>query len=257
MSILSTIVKVATKAPSIEDYDSYLFIGPHPDDIEIGAGATAAKLTANGKKVTFLICLDGRYGDEFLEGKSAEEVALIRRKESIASAKVLGVNDVRFLDLCDGGFYKKKDLSKGIAKVIGDVKPDVVFSPDFWVSSECHIDHVNVGRIVSYIVEIAPYKGIMKRLGASNYNVKSLALYMTARPNQFVNTRRFFKRQHDALFNCHISQFPSGTTDADSLNLYLNLRSKIYGIRRFTTDCEAFRVLERTHMHCLPEASKF
>ena len=40
------------------------------DDIEIGAGATAAKLAAMGKKVTFLICTDGRYsmGERFDKG---------------------------------------------------------------------------------------------------------------------------------------------------------------------------------------------
>ena len=65
MGVISSIVKMATRMSSLENYDSYLFIGPHPDDIELGAGATAAKLVNAGKKVTFLICLDGRYGDGF------------------------------------------------------------------------------------------------------------------------------------------------------------------------------------------------
>ncbi len=39
MSIISKIIKIATKTPRIETYDSFLFIGPHPDDIEIGAGS--------------------------------------------------------------------------------------------------------------------------------------------------------------------------------------------------------------------------
>ena len=64
MSITRLILKAAAPLPRIESYDRYLFIGPHPDDIEIGAGATAAKLAAAGKKVTFLICMDGRYGLE-------------------------------------------------------------------------------------------------------------------------------------------------------------------------------------------------
>ena len=51
MSILKLVLKAAAPLPDIEKSERYLFIGPHPDDIEIGAGATAAKLAAMGLKV--------------------------------------------------------------------------------------------------------------------------------------------------------------------------------------------------------------
>lgn len=63
MSLTRLALKFAVPAVKLEAYRRYLFIGPHPDDIEIGAGATAAKLAAEGKDVAFLICTDGRYGD--------------------------------------------------------------------------------------------------------------------------------------------------------------------------------------------------
>ena len=44
MSLTSLIIKFAAPLPDIESFERFLFIGPHPDDIEIGAGATAAKL---------------------------------------------------------------------------------------------------------------------------------------------------------------------------------------------------------------------
>ena len=62
MSLTSLAIKFAAPLPDLESFDRYLFIGPHPDDIEVGAGATAAKLAAAGKKVCFLICLAGRLG---------------------------------------------------------------------------------------------------------------------------------------------------------------------------------------------------
>ena len=101
MSLTRLALKFAVPAVKLETYRRYLFIGPHPDDIEIGAGATAAKLAAEGKDVAFLICTDGRYGD----GATAlrgDELAEERRREAIASAKMLGVTDVRFIGLCDG-----------------------------------------------------------------------------------------------------------------------------------------------------------
>ena len=63
MSLTRLALAFAAPTPKIESFQRYLFIGPHPDDIEIGAGATAAKLAAAGKDVCFLICTDGRYGD--------------------------------------------------------------------------------------------------------------------------------------------------------------------------------------------------
>ena len=59
MSILKRIIRLAAPLPKIEQFERFLFIGPHPDDIEIGAGATAAKLATQGNKVCFLICADG------------------------------------------------------------------------------------------------------------------------------------------------------------------------------------------------------
>lgn len=39
--------------PKIEALDSFLFVGPHPDDIEVACGGTVAKLASSGKKITF------------------------------------------------------------------------------------------------------------------------------------------------------------------------------------------------------------
>ena len=64
MSLTKTALRFAAPVPQAEAFERYLFIGPHPDDIEIGAGATAAKLAAAGKQVSFLVCMDGRYGLE-------------------------------------------------------------------------------------------------------------------------------------------------------------------------------------------------
>ncbi|MBR5895998.1 MAG: PIG-L family deacetylase, partial [Lachnospiraceae bacterium] len=142
MSITSLVLKMAAPVPRLLEYERFLFIGPHPDDIEIGAGATIAKLTAMGKKVTFLICIDGRFGLDFApEGTTPDELASIRREESINAAKFLGVDDVQFLGFSDGGLYEFNDLYTAMAKAVGEIKPEVIFAPDPVVASECHIDH--------------------------------------------------------------------------------------------------------------------
>ena len=253
MSLLKTVLKLAAPAPKIEDFDRFLFIGPHPDDIEIGAGATAAKLAAAGKQVCFLICIDGRYGDGAAPCKGSELVAL-RQIEAMKSAEMLGVSDVRFLGFCDGGFYDVKELETAMAKVVGDFKPQVIFAPDPCVTSECHADHLNVGNTVRRLACFAPYGGIMANYGADTAPVEALAYYMTAKANRFVSTKGFLQKQLDAIFRCHLSQFPEGCADGKSIALYLKLRAYDFGLRRLCGTAEGFRVLGVTQMHCLPEA---
>ncbi len=253
MSLTKQIVQKVMKAPQIGGFRRYLFIGPHPDDIEIGAGALAAKLAAAGKEVYFLVCLDGRFGGGNRPLLSPDELAAERKAEAKASASVLGAKEVRFLDLCDGGFYDLDELERSIARVVGEIKPDILFAPDSCVESECHKDHLNVGRAVRSIACFAPYSGIMERYGAERADIKALALYFTAKPNRFVSTSGFLSVQLDAIFSCHKSQFPVPSAEADSLKLYLKLRAVEYGLRCLSKSGEAYRVLDATRMHCLPE----
>lgn len=256
MSLTSFVIRFAVPRPDIENYNRYLFIGPHPDDIEIGAGATAAKLVAAGKEVCFLICLDGRFGLENAPaGTSPDELARIRMREARRSAQVLGVKNVRFLGLSDGGLYDKKELFREIASVVGEFAPDVLFAPDPCVSSECHADHLNVGNAVRRIACFSPYAEIMRSYGAAPADVKALAYYMTAKPNRYVAIGGEYRnKQFSSIFHCHTSQFPAGSAAAKSLSLYLKLRAADMGLRSFKGQAEGFRVLGQTHMHCLPEA---
>ena len=96
----------------------------------------------------------------------------------------------------------------------------------------------------------------MAKYGASAAPVKAIALFMTAHPNRFVNTRGFLKKQLDAIFSNHLSQYPLGCSDRDSIRLYLKLRATDFGMRSFHITAEGFRMLGTTHMHCLPEAGE-
>ena len=92
MGLTKLALKFAAPYPKVDSFERYLFVGPHPDDIEIGAGATVAALAAQGKSICFLICTDGRYGNVNLkEEVSEDELADIRKQEAIRSAAALGV----------------------------------------------------------------------------------------------------------------------------------------------------------------------
>lgn len=257
MGLTKLVLKAAVPVPKIEEYQRYLFIGPHPDDIEIGAGATAAKLAAKGKDICFLVCMDGRFGDGSApKGVRGDDLVSLRHTEAIRSAAVLGIRDVRFLDLCDGGFYEQKELVHKMAQIVGDFQPDVILAPDPCVTSECHADHLNVGKAARQVAYFAPYEGIMAGYGAVKAPVQALAYYMTAKPNRFVKTTGYRTQQEKAIFGCYLSQFPKGSAEGKSIRLYLKVRALDFGIRSRKGCAEGFRVLGVTHMHCLPEAGE-
>ena len=254
MSITSFVLKMAVPVPRLLSYERFLFIGPHPDDIEIGAGATVAKLTAMGRKVTFLICIDGRFGLDYApEGTTPDELAVIRREESIRAAKILGVDDVRFLNFRDGGLYDFDELYTAMAQALGEIKPEVIFAPDPVVSSECHADHLNVGEAARRLAYFAPFKEIMEAYGAETAPIEAIAYYMTAGPNRYMKVSGFTGRQFEAI-EAHKSQFPVDSEAYKSVRTYLKLRAFDFGLRSLSGKAEGFRVLGRTHMHCLPEA---
>lgn len=254
MGLTRLALKIAAPVPKIEKFSRYLFIGPHPDDIEIGCGATVAKLAEAGKQITFLILTDGRFGDGHSGGIKGDELAMLRKQEALDSAEHLGVTDVRFLDLCDGGFYDQEEMIREIARIVGECDPELIFAPDPDTGRELHIDHLNAGRVSSHIACMAPYPGIMERYGAAGAGVKGIVFYMTAKANRFVKiTDKMFTLQNEAIFEHHTSQFPEGSKEARSLALYLKLRSVDFGLRNLCKRAEGFRVLGETQMHCLPE----
>lgn len=257
MSFVKQVLKFAAPMKKLEDYERFLFVGPHPDDIEIGAGATVAKLTAMGKEVAFCIVTDGRFGDIHMKpGTDRKEVAKVRREEALKSAAMLQVSEVHFLEFSDGGFYKMSDLEKSLAAIISDFCPDVILGPDPDVKSECHVDHKKAGKAASKLACFAPYGGIMEQYGVYPAPVKALAYYMTASPNTYVDTTGYLKKQLCAIFKVHKSQYPEGSKDAKDIQLYLKLRALQFGFRKCVMTGEAFRMYDQLHMHCLPEAGE-
>ena len=248
------ILKKAGPVPQLKDYDNFLFVGPHPDDIEVGCGATVAVLTAMGKKVSFVVVTDGGVGSvnpDIAESQLVE----IRRKECMESAKILGVSDVTFLNFKDGNGYDVNDVTRALAECIVRLKPDVVLCPDYTVPSETHPDHINVGKCCTDAMFYAEWRRITDRMGIEgNWPVKVIAYYYTHRPNTYVNVKKTFETKFKAI-GCHRSQF----TDADinSFRTYFRLRGIRFGLRCGKRNCEGFCALSPTHRHCFPEASEF
>ena len=251
--MLKSILLKAVPVPKIDQFERYLFVGPHPDDIEVACGATVAKLVSLGKKVTFIVCTDGRIGalDESL---TSEQIVEIRRQEALASAKLLGVDDVVFLPFHDGGNYTADELANALVPHVLQTQPQMVFCPDHTVPSECHPDHLKTGQAVTKAVFLASWPKLTAQLGlegsAPNIN---LAYYYTHKPNRYFGIKKLRKVHLDAIA-CHKSQF-----DENNLNVfktYFGVRQLRFGLRSGKGRADGYRVLSPTHQHCFPEIAE-
>lgn len=250
--ILSVLKRVAP-VPKLENFERYLFVGPHPDDIEVGCGGTVAKLAAMGKQITFLIATDGCVGS-LDSALTHDQIVAIRQEEALQSAKLLGVSDVRFLPYHDGGGYDAREMMTDVVKVILQISPQVVFCPDHTVPSECHPDHLAVGKVVTDAVFFATWPKLTERLGLSgSVENSTLAYYFTHSPNRYVGVRKTHKLHMQAL-EYHKSQFAPETLK--SFKGYFTLRQLRFGFRSRRGRAEGYRVLSPTYQHCFPEGSE-
>ena len=77
-----------------------LAIGAHPDDVELGCGATLAKEVSNGKKVGIIDLTRGELG--------TRGTAETREVESAMAARILGVAVRENMEFADGFFVNDK-----------------------------------------------------------------------------------------------------------------------------------------------------
>lgn len=135
----------AIQYPTIDDMKSALFIQPHPDDNEIGAGGTMINLVQKGIPVYGLTVTEGRGGSHVYP---PEELAEIRKKEADDAMKITGVKNLGCLGYHDNNPIVHKTLVKDIVKVIREVKPDAIISVDDKLENELHPVHLAVGKAV-------------------------------------------------------------------------------------------------------------
>ncbi len=118
-----------------------LIVAPHPDDAEFMAGGTMARWARTGAYIHFLLITDGTGGSREPEQTPAQ-LAAIRREEQLNAARVLGAQDVTFLGYPDGRVEPTLELRFAIARVIRQVRPDVVICGDpLFRYSPTYINH--------------------------------------------------------------------------------------------------------------------
>jgi LmbE family N-acetylglucosaminyl deacetylase len=132
-----------------EDWERALAIAAHPDDLEYGASGAVAKWTASGKQVSYLMVSRGEAG---IDAWPPEQTGPIREAEEREAGRLVGVDQVEFLDYEDGIIEYGLSLRRDLAREIRRSRPEVIIIGGFdltWPSGALNqADHRAVGLAV-------------------------------------------------------------------------------------------------------------
>ena len=115
-----------------------LAFGAHPDDVELGCGATLAKEVSKGRSVGVVDLTKGELGSR----GSAE----LRIEESTKAKSILGITVRENLGFADGFFVNDKHHQLEVIKLIRKYRPEIVLCNAI---NDRHIDHPKGSNLVS------------------------------------------------------------------------------------------------------------
>lgn len=156
-----------------------LFIFAHPDDETFGPGGTIAKLVKDGNEVQVITAttgqagMTGEYGDI-----SKSELGKIREQEHARAGHILGISQIRYLDMMDGEVDQTsvEDLVKKLTPLIKEINPDIVITFEKGGISN-HPDHKQISKAAT-----KAFKDWMKDAG------KHVRLYHIGVPKSYMQS---------------------------------------------------------------------
>lgn len=229
--------------PEIDKIKRALFIQPHPDDNQIGAGGTIAKLIDMGVEVYELTVLDDRETDRTYTGNGLT----VRQKEALEAQKTLGMKNAGFLGFPDRTRASAREIADKIIPVIREIKPDAVFTVDPNLLSECHEDHIKVGNAVKFAFMDAGFDFCPEYDNGNprkdTWAVKTIGFYYTDCPNTIIDISDYEDLKFKAIA-CHVSQ-----KDV-TVNAALRLQSQYFAQCTDFDAAEVMRLQGRMHSHC-------
>tara|TARA_R100001443_G_scaffold115277_1_gene132672 strand:+ start:650 stop:1336 length:687 start_codon:yes stop_codon:yes gene_type:complete len=110
-----------------------LFIGAHPDDVELGCGGTINKLYHSGYDIRVLFLAEGtscRFDECDIQSDEVKKEIKFRTDCAIKSLNNLGVTSYKFYDLPCGRLDSQPliNINKIIEKEINDFKPYSIYT---------------------------------------------------------------------------------------------------------------------------------
>lgn len=197
-----------------------LAIGAHPDDVEFGCGATLAKWADAGCVVHHLVCTDGSKGTWDPAADAAALAARRQIEQREAARRLAGeqVGDCVFLGFVDGELTSDLAARSRVAKVIREVRPDVVLGHDPWKRYRLHPDHRHAGLLACEGIVAARDPHFFPEHGIAHHRPDALLLFEADEPDHVEDVTGWVDRKLAAL-EAHESQFESTMHASDDVEL--------------------------------------
>lgn len=238
--------------PDLLSAKSILCIQPHPDDMEIGAGGTLARLSESGANLIYLTITDGSVGTYDRDVKT-ENLVKTRRAETEKSGSLVGVKDFLWFDYPDGGTLPLEDVRTEITHIIRKHRPEAVMVCDPWLPYEAHSDHTKTGLATTEACLLSSMPNFCPadlQEGLEPYSPEMIALYYTAYPNTFIDVTRTWDIKIKAI-DCHKSQFYG--EKAEKLKAILTAKAESWSDGQDVRYVEALKVLSIDHLHIIED----
>lgn len=218
-----------------------LAFGAHPDDVELGCGATIAKEVSLGKKVGVVDLTRGELGTR----GSAE----IRDREAATAAKILGIHVRENLSFRDGFFINDEIHQLEVIKRIRKYKPEIVICN---AVDDRHIDHSKGSKLVSDACFLSGLRRIQTTLDGVEQEawrpkiVYHYIQWKNIEPDFVVDVSDFMQQKLDAVM-AYSSQFynpnskePISPIATKNFTESIEYRAKDLGRLVFTDYAEGF-----------------
>lgn len=213
---------------------SALAIGAHPDDVEFGCGATLAKWAASGCVVHHLILTDGSKGTWDADADPAELADRRQIEQRTAAVRLAGTNagQVVFLGYVDGELDSDAAARSRVARLIRELRPEVVLGHDPWRRYRLHPDHRHAGLLTCDAIVAARDPHFFPEHGLPHHRPERLLLWEADMANHVEDVTGWVDRKLDAL-EAHRSQFESTMKAVDESQLEafrVRIRSRLVGL---------------------------
>lgn len=196
---------------------SALAIGAHPDDVEFGCGGVLAKWAAGGCVVHHLVCTDGSKGTWDPDVDVAALAARRQDEQREAARRLAGshAGEVRFLDRVDGELTSDLATRGEVARIIRELRPQVVLGHDPWKMYRLHPDHRHAGLLACEGIVAARDPHFYRQHGIVHHRPERLLLFEAERPDHVEDVSASVATKLHALA-AHESQFESTMKAVDT-----------------------------------------
>jgi len=207
---LATAATIDLATTDLATPGSALAIGAHPDDVEFGCGGLLAKWAADGCVVHHLVCTDGSKGTWDPDVDVVELAARRQDEQREAARRLAGANagEVRFLGRVDGELDSDLATRGEVARIIRELRPQVVLGHDPWKRYRLHPDHRHAGFLTCEGIVAARDPHFFRDHGLAHHRPDALLLWEADSPDHAEDVSGFVDTKLDALA-AHESQFES------------------------------------------------